>query len=141
MQRSPNCCYRQHRWFVSPRRRDRSVKNAAKLAVGATLVALLAAGCSSNQAGPKASATSSDVSACHKFGNEVIMHGPTTTPQERIQLLDQMELAHNANLRNEARAMKAAIEAQKGGAQLSAAQNIARICYDLGLVSRTGQPT
>ncbi len=116
------------------------MKNAAKLAVGATVVVSLTAGCSSNQAVPKASVSSTDVSACHNFGNEVIVHGPTTTPKERVQLMDQMELAQNAGLRKEAKAMKAAIEAGNGTAQLSAAQNIARICYDLGLVSRTGQP-
>jgi hypothetical protein len=107
----------------------------------ASLVALLVAGCSSNQAAPKPSVTSAEVTACHDFGNEVIIHGATTTPAERLQLMNEVAVAQNDNLRKQANAMKAAIEAKNGGAELSAAQNIAHICYALGLLSKTGQPT
>jgi urocanate hydratase len=115
--------------------------NTTKLAMTASIVALLVAGCSSNQAAPKPSVTSADVTACHDFGNEVIVHGATTTQAERLRLMDEVALAQNANLRRQANAMKAAIAAQNGSAELSAADSIARTCYALGLVSKSGQPT
>jgi hypothetical protein len=118
-----------------------AVKIPAKLAVSAAIAALFVGGCTSNQAAPRPSVTSADITACHDFGNQVIIHGSTTTPAERVQLMDEVEMAQDANLRREASAMKAAILAQNANAELSAAQSIARTCYALGLVSRTGQPT
>jgi hypothetical protein len=118
-----------------------AVRNPAKLAMTASVLALLVAGCSSNQAAPKPSVTSADVSACHDFGNEIIIHGATTTSADRLRVLDEVALAQNESLRREANAMRAAIAAKNGNADLSAAQSIARTCYSLGLLSKTGQPT
>jgi hypothetical protein len=116
-----------------------AVRAPAKLAVSAFIVALLAGGCSSSQAKP--SVTSADVTACHDFGNEVIIHGATTTSAERVQVMDEMGLTNKPTLRSEANAMKAAIAAENPSRQLSAAKKIAKVCYALGLVGKTGQPT
>ncbi len=118
-----------------------AVWSPAKLAVGAFVGALLVGGCSSNQAAPKPAATSSEVTACHDFGNQWIVHGSTTTSAQRAQLMDEMASAGNANLRKQANAAKAAIASKDAAAELTAADSISRICYSLGLLSKTGKPT
>ena len=45
------------------------------------------------------------------------------------------------DLRREATALKAAIAAQDGNAERSSAQSMARTCYELGLITKSGQPT
>jgi hypothetical protein len=118
------------------------VKLILKLVLGISAVGLLAAGCSSNQAAPpKASVTSAVTTACHDFGNQIIVHGSTTGPAQRIQLATEIANAQNKQLTKQANAMKAAIAAQDGSATQKASQNIARICYNLGLLNKNGQPT
>jgi hypothetical protein len=108
--------------------------------MAASTVALLVAGCSSNQAAPKPTVTSADITACHDFGN-LIAHGSTTPLADRLRLVDEMTNAQNENLRRQANDLKAAIQANNGTADHAASLNIAHACYALGLLSKTGQPT
>jgi hypothetical protein len=116
-----------------------AVKNWTRIVVAASIVAVLAGGCSSKQAESKPAVTASDVTACHDFGNQLIIHGSTTSKDQIIVVAREMGLASNPNLRREGEALLAA--AMSGTDEQSAADNIAKTCYSLGLVSRTGQPT
>ncbi|HEY7916089.1 MAG TPA: hypothetical protein VIC86_03835 [Acidimicrobiales bacterium] len=118
-----------------------AVKNWAKLVVAASTVAVLAGGCSSTQAESKPAVTASDVTACHTFGNQLIIHGSTTTKDQIIVVAHEVGLASHPNLRREADALLAAATSGTAADEQSAAENIAKTCYSLGLVSRTGQPT
>jgi len=118
-----------------------AVKNWAKIVVAASTVAVLAGGCSSTQAESKPAVTASDVAACHNFGNQMIIHGSTTSKNEVIVVARQLGHSSYPNLRSQADALQAAVTSGSATAVQSAAEDIAKTCYGLGLITRTGQPT
>ena len=118
-----------------------AVKNWTRIVVAVSTVAVLAGGCSSKQAQSKPAVTVADVTACHDFGNQLIIHGSTTAKDQIIAVAHQVGLATHPNLRREAAALLAAATSENSADEKVAAENIAKTCYSLGLVSRTGQPT
>jgi len=118
-----------------------AVKNWTKIVVAASTVAVLAGGCSSKQAESKPVVASSDVTACHDFGDQLIIHSSTSSKDQIVAVAHELGLASHPNLRREGAALLAAATAGNTAGVESTAQSIAKTCYGLGLVSRTGQPT
>jgi len=118
-----------------------AVKNWTKIIVAASTVALLAGGCSSKQAESKPAVSASDTTACHDFGNQLIIHSSTSSKDQLTAVAQEMGLASNPELRREGAALMAAVTSGKASSVESATQSLAKTCYSLGLVSRTGQPT
>jgi len=116
-----------------------AVKNWTKIVVAASTVAVLAGGCSSKQAVPVVPA--SDVTACHDFGNQLIIHSSTSSKDQLTAVAHEMGLASNPDLRREGATLLAAVMSGNSASVQSATESLAKTCYGLGLVSRTGQPT
>ncbi len=117
------------------------MRKLTKLAALGSLIALLAGGCADNQAAPKPSVTTADITACHDVSDKIILHGSTTSSAELKSLMGEVGLSSNHALRNEAHAMEAAIAAQNANLERSIARRLAATCYELGLTNRSGQPT